>query len=597
MMNQDRVDIPRCAGWIVIVLCGCTISWAGEELPRLDRDSAMYLDPEIVIPPYKFAFHDGLKPRWIEALRRPDDELQRLAADAIAKATQLGMQGLEDTADDLVKLVNSDRESATVQYAAVRALVVLQARQACDALAHRLEQGNLQLAQLIEPALASWDYQPIRQRWLERLKDESAPRVQLLLAIEGLRTVGELKAATPLLDVVMDTHHASNVRLAAARAAGQLQPSGLVDTARQLAETPGRQSLVNRLLAGALLLHHDDEAAIAFLKQQTVDEEATVAAQAFECLLELDPKLVFDVAESTIKRPDARLRRLGARALVAKGDLDAIAALAPLLDDENPTNRRYVAASMAEFGKQDDLRESVIQQGEAMLRGEAWRGLEQAILLLTQLDHKPSAERYVELLDFPRGEVYVTAAWALRKLQLPETLPPMLVKAEAQVQRFKTQQISERKEFDFVGQQCAELFQAFGQMKHREADSLLRKCVPKDPATHPETRAAACWALGYLYEGNVDEELARMFEQRIRDLNSFPPEEPLVQRMSANALGRMKAELSLPTLRYYAGYHGRNQPTGRMCYWAIEQITGEPAPQPVQEEQGILGWFLEPIDD
>ncbi|MFV1964904.1 MAG: HEAT repeat domain-containing protein, partial [Pirellulaceae bacterium] len=377
------------AGWILVILSFCSAAQRVCGAERLAVDSVMHQDPAFSIPQSTPVFSAELKPLWIRALQRPDDELQRLAADAIANAKRLGMEGLENTADDLLKVIAAERESVTVRYAAARALVVLEARQAAGTLAQLAAKGNLQLAQLIEPALARWDYQPIRQEWLERVRDPAVSRIWLLLAIDGLRAVREMRASDPLLQLVTDTNQAPNVRLAAARAAAEISPSGLVETARQLVAKGGRHDLIHRLLAGTLLLQHDDEEAIALLREWVVDERPTVAALAFERLLELDPKLVFDTAEGAIKRPDARMRRLGAQALVAKGDVEAIRSLGPLLDDLNPANRRYVAASMAGFVEQDELKETVIEEGKKVLQGNHWCGLEQASLLLGHLEYKP----------------------------------------------------------------------------------------------------------------------------------------------------------------------------------------------------------------
>ena len=63
-----------------------------------------------------------------------------------------------------------------------------------------------------------------------------------------------------------------------------------------------------------------------------------------------------------------------------------------------------------------------------MLAGNVkqWRGLEQATILLTLLDHKAAAKRMVQLLPTDRPEVAVTAAWGLRNLADPDTLQPVV---------------------------------------------------------------------------------------------------------------------------------------------------------------------------
>ena len=67
---------------------------------------------------------------------------------------------------------------------------------------------------------------------------------------------------------------------------------------------------------------------------------------------------------------------------------------------------------------------AVIMQGARL--GQHRRGLEQAALLLAKLDHKPAADRLVELLKDSRAEVAITAAWALRVLAEPKSLPKVL---------------------------------------------------------------------------------------------------------------------------------------------------------------------------
>src|SRR5438094_801675 len=67
--------------------------------PAVELDSARDQDPrldqcETVEMVAKFA--PRLKPLWLEALARPEAELKRQAAGAIARASTLGMPGLEE---------------------------------------------------------------------------------------------------------------------------------------------------------------------------------------------------------------------------------------------------------------------------------------------------------------------------------------------------------------------------------------------------------------------------------------------------------------------------------------------------------------------
>lgn len=128
----------------------------------------------------------------------------------------------------------------------------------------------------------------------------------------------------------------------------------------------------------------------------------------------------------------------------------------------------------------------------AQLQTRQWRGLEQATLLLTQLDHKPAAGRLVELLTFDRPEVPLTAAWGLRKLAVPETLPGVVAYIEKQLQRPPSPKSPLARIHDHV---LSQLNQFLGQQKYRPADGVLRRFIPKsmNTTTGPESRTAALW--------------------------------------------------------------------------------------------------------
>src|SRR5262249_25892909 len=153
---------------------------------------------------------------------------------------------------------------------------------------------------------------------------------------------------------------------------------------------------------------------------------------------------------------------------------------------------------------------TVIAEGTRLLGMQGWRGLEQSALLLAQLDHKPAARRLVELLTADRPEVFITAAWGLRKLAVAETLPDALRHVEA------TRKLSEVSRFDH---QISQLNQFLGQQKYAPADALLRQFIPHRMGPQiDESRAAAVWALGLIHEGKTDPALVRDLEARLNDV-------------------------------------------------------------------------------
>ena len=89
-----------------------------------------------------------------------------------------------------------------------------------------------------------------------------------------------------------------------------------------------------------------------------------------------------------------------------------------------------------------------------------------------------------------------------------------------------------------------------------------------------------------------------MLEERLNDINEEPAEDVRVRRMTAIALGRMKANDALPSLRKHMfSREPVEDPVNNACRWAIIQLTGEAMlpPTPIRKVQG--GWFLVPYEE
>jgi HEAT repeat protein len=275
--------------------------------------------------------------------------------------------------------------------------------------------------------------------------------------------------------------------------------------------------------------------------------------------------------------------------IVACNDVEAIRVLRPLLADRNPGLRRYVAAQFVEFARREELKPVVLEESMAMLADTPWRGIEQATQVLGTLDHKPAASRLLELLPHDRPEVMATAAWALRRLRIPETLPAALKRALLVADKH----LSGPPHFH---EQLSQLQQMFGDLRYREAEPLLRRFIPKSQLPN-NVRMSACWSLGLLYENQPDNDLVKLFVERLTDVNSSPSESVLVRQMTAVGLGRMQAKSELPVLRKMAAIDSSNGTAGAASYWAIEQMTGEKPPVAQAPVVGVSGWFLEPTVD
>ena len=577
----------------LLALAAATASLAGQEInvdPAIDW--AEQDDPKIVLAIPIIEWSDTLPKLWLRALQHREADVQREAADTITRAHQLGMPLSSELANELAAVLASvldqPEQQAIARTAAARALVEIEARQSAELLAKHASQGPVQIAQVVEPALARWDYQPQRDVWLRRLAKGGRPTL-LHLAAQGLAAVGENRAVTDLTRIAKNIHETPATRLAAARALSHLQRSGLEELASQLARSSTSTSRIDHLVAAQLLAQHSSDAALSLLEQLADDAEPAVAALAMRRLLESAPERLLARAEKSLAHRDGQVRHITLEALTTRPSVESIALIAPQLDDHVVENRVLARRTLLKWSADESLRGAVIEHSTAVLKQDAWRGDEQAILLLTTLDQKQVGPRLLELLDHSRWEVFVTAAWGLRTLAVPELVSQMLTAAQKISERVK----DPSQPSYYHALQLAQLFEALGQMRHAPSESLLRTYIGKGPPGEPRT--AAIWSLGLLLEDKPDEKLARQLEQRLADISSIPPEMASVRGMCAITLGRMNAESSLPELRKSYELETHNTYVGRCSGWAIERMTGEKLPDADVVKIQPGNWFLEPL--
>jgi HEAT repeat protein len=609
---------PRVAG-LIFLLAGLPAPASGAEV-EYARDS----DPVIEVPVTEIKkFSLKLKPLWLEALARPEADLARQAAQAIARAHRLGMSDLADTAGPLVAALEAPEQRLAVKLAAVQALVEIGARHTAPVLAAHAAKDGVDMAQAVEPALARWDYRPLRAVWLSRLDDPRAPQRLLVLAIQCVQTAKETKAAVSLRRLALDPNAASDLRVEAARALGGLQPQGLEDDARRLAADKTPQRLVDRLAAASMIRYHRGQPAVGLLLECAVDPEPAVAAIALRRLLEIDPMLAKPVIRQAVASPDSQVRQLAAEILVGQATPEAVALLGTMLDDPHPGVRTYAQASMITLAARAPLDGPVRQAAMKMLMTDRPRGLEQASLVLGTLDHKPAADRLVQLLEFPKPKVYITAAWALCRLAVPATAEPIftLVRRETEVIGILAKDLDRKfaarptapidiPPLDDRFERLNHLIQALGRLRHAAADSFLHAFLPKPPKrgpgeapdfavpSQPLLRAAAIWTLGHLHAGKPKADLAIVLRQRLDDTDMNNPESREVRCMSAVTLGRMGDRDSTALLQSFQDLRGLDDALENACRWALDQFAGGRPWKPTSRfrEVSPMGWFLEPIE-
>jgi len=558
----------------------------------------MYSDPEVQLPGTVKSYTPRLKALWLDALARPEHDMQRQAAETIGKAHQMGVSDLEEAIPQLEKLLVADGSHPATRFAAARALIALKSQQSAPKLFDAAQRHESELRQLIEPVLAEWDFAPARAAWLARLHDRSSRQRDTVLALRGLAHVREVKAFDMVRQMTLDRQLRPDLRLEAAVTAGVLVERDLEPDAARLAKSAVARTanaaqssllIVDRLCAVRLLARHASEQARTLLVELAQDAEPSIAAAALARLNEIDPSLVLPLAEVAMSRPDPHVRRHAAESYIQRPTPERMSSLARLLDDVHPTVRGEIREALFRIAAVPELGNPIRVAASHELSRDSWRGQEQAALLLAALDHKPAAGRLAELLESPRPEVMIATAWGLRRLEVAETLPAMLDKARRQTE------IRKKANPAGLDEQVAHLCEGFGRMKYHAAEPLLRDYIPLNLAMGIHSRGAAIWALGWLHEGNPEGDLPELFIGRVLDPSTFPPELDLVREFSAVSIARMKAVAQVKALQDFAKPRDGYERTSLVVRWALTQLTGEqfPISPPRAISPGL--WFLEPV--
>ena len=584
---KKRIAVSYLARFLIL-LCALTGSTEAIEL-----DWLMYRDPILPRPVIERPFPPKLVEVWLKALESNERDLQRRTAVAIAQAHSLGLEGLEATIEPLTEILQDADQPRQTRLAAAHSLVTIEARSVAGTLFAQLDDGDIEMAEVIEPALAKWGYAPLQDVLVDRLEDQDAlPRLSVL-AIRGVVALGAVDAVPQLTKLAVDPLLATVIRLEAATALGQLDETQSYDIARRLAGDKSQGALLDRLIAARVLKRHHGPTVETLLAELAADSQPAVQAIALGHMYRLSPDLVLPMMKDVVQSKDAAVRRWGARSLIARPSPGNLATLARLLNDRDPDLRRDICDALLLFTADEKWRDIVITQARDALFREGWREQEQATLLLVTLDDKTITDRLIELLGAERAEAHATAAWGLSRLQVPETAGPILKVLEEKTARFQAG--------DSVGDrillQLAHLAETMGQLRHSPAKKVLEEYIPKDSPLPDLARCAAIWALGHLSENAEDADLINRLQLRMVDVNSMEPEVAEVRTMAAVSLGRLKAVGTLNSMRAMLRIEKIQSAAGYSCAWAIREFTGEPIPELGPASFPYNGWFLMPTGE
>ena len=594
---------------LTLLMCGasrCAMAQDPFDLPRI-----MDAEPGFEASEVTTIFSKKLMPLWLEALSSDTVELQRRAAETIVLAKRRGMGGLDSAIPPLLDRFRKPDVARSVRAAIANALIAMDAKQSATTFASVLATANdIQLQSICETAIANWRSDCIVDVWRERLNDSSESITTRVLAIRGVARLGDGSTKDKLFRIVMDETEPFSLRFESSKAIGQLSKievsqagkalNAVVDQSIVKASATLLKSkrVTDRLLGVNMVAGCTDETSSEVLLEFAGDPEPAIATVAWQSLLETsDPRRLDSKIEIGIVSRDYRVRRQTVQLLAFWKNSEATTRLGRMLNDKHPEVRELARTTLLEFAKGDALVDDVIDAADAALRMD-WQGIQQGLLILCLLDHKPSAKTCIELklLDHVRGEVHITAAWLLERLSVDATFASINSYLEEHVTQIKSGKSGRYAESQYEA--FSHLIQLLGRNQYKDLEEVvITKLIPKDMAIldYP-IRPAAIWSIGKIYAGKkLPEKYVEPLIARLDDENPQNPESKYVKTMCAYTFGVTKTDQGLESLREFARKSGRDSRLGFYCLWAINQLTNEPIPPANETKIFENRWFLRPL--
>ncbi len=581
----------------LVVLVLATLVQSESDTTTDQLDSIMMSDPAVTVVESEWDFDSRLIELWGKAIARPEAELQLRAALSIARAHRLGMTGWDDSGEELLNQFDVAKDKPDLQLALAEALIELDFRTAAPSLLQSAKIGRLSFSQRVEPALARWDFQPAKEMWRERIDSKDASTALRVLAITCLVECKSMAAVEDLGKLATSKNEKAKLRIEAGRALGQLADAGLESLAAELIKPSDKASMVNSLVAAHLLAAHQSEKTIELLTQLSAHQESVVAKPALDRLLTLRPAAIRPLFSQLSKSKDEHVRLVNVQSLKEAMSQVTQTRLFDSLDDRDPKVRLAARELLLhQSTTNQDIKRRVIESALEFIKTDSptpWRRLEQAIVLLGELDEKSSAFGVLEYLESEEAAVAIAATWTLRQLAVPDTF--------AELFEYAKRMTKSRQPPYHLDAQISQIFQMFGQQKYDPAEELMRTYVPKLAGVGTFSRCGAIWALGHLHADSNDvklaEELLTTFKDDYPDEpEDTPAEDEEVQEMCIVSLGRIKSLETIDFLQALRTPISEGRRMGPLVEWAVQQITGEPGKTLRPKKINVLGWFIEPVE-
>lgn len=556
--------------WKISVWLSCVLASAlGPALPIVLSDEPLRLA-------HRWEIEPDIGVEWLQAPtiaaaalhpeRFASEQLQVVLDEsqlAIRLANSEQLEGREAALQAVLQRLQSSTDNRQVHLALAGAAIALADASHADALWERLN-PHVATRPLIERALAQWKSPQALELWRQRLRDQTASLHDLHLAAVGVAASGGEQDMPALESLLRSDRLPVASKILVARGLGQLMDHDLEPLADAVLAT---QIIHRELLAAELLSRHSSPRASQTLQLVLKSDHQPARTAAYITICRGYPELARELAEPLLNQTDNNLRAKAVDVLDQYDDPQSLRLQAQRIADHNFKIRTTVRGNLQRKAQIANLKPVVVEIIDQQLSSGDYRGIEQAIQLSVALGETRWCPAYLELLEYPRPETSLIAAWALQELaDTPELMQGILAHTLPITERLLSGQQNESP----AQLQQAFLFEALGRNRYQPALETLKPYIPKRHNMGDVCRASAIWAIGKIQQDTGDPELAAAIAERMLDESNTDPEDSLVQYTATVALGWIKAPGSLEQVK-----RPRSRPRDSLtkaAEWATEQL-------------------------
>ncbi len=549
------------------------LSQAQEDVPLVHR---WVIEPNLEC----FSFKREPKEIFIDLarLKSPVDSYRLSEARNIALSNnQIRDESKAEAIEVILQALRAENANRPVRQALVSALLKLTDGSEFNEL-WQLSMADEALRGFVETALIEWKNPSAQAVWLSRLTDTTTPEADLQLAIRGVAAINAQAAHEPLIALIRSDDLGLPTKMLATRSLGALTQTELEPLAKELLDS---QRFAKEQLAAQLLVNHASDLAQQLMTKILNQSFAPAQVIAYRWCTEHRLELARELAAAMLQHTENEIRLLAVNVLHRFDDPTSLELQGQLLNDRNVTVRQTVRDHLIEKSQLEPLQATVNAILTEHLQADTFEGAEQAILVTVALKLAERSPRLVELLEHPRPEVGIRAAWALQQLvERPEDLAAIHLHCQHWTERIVADVLfQDVHETDVL--RLAFAFQALGHNAYLPADEMLRVYVPKNSQRmRTNARNAAIWALGEIWRGRLDSGLEQPLAERMLDPAIVDAEAETVKYVCAIALGKIGNPSSITQLE--ASPEKMPAPIGHAVNWSIEQLKN--ASQTVEEK-------------